>query len=107
MDYGIVAKVKKTLAEIRLCANIAAATDMPEKQVAAILEALTSEIRKSLGNKGAGVITIPGLVRIEKKTVPARPAQTGVSNPLTQMLLALIIVGVRYALRPPPKTDLR
>ena len=40
-----------------------------------------AEIQKSLGSKGAGAITIPGLVKIEKKQVPARPAQKGVPNP--------------------------
>ena len=54
---------------------------MPKKQVAAVLEALVAEIKKSLGSKGAGVITIPGLVKIEKKRVPARKAQKGVPNP--------------------------
>ncbi len=39
---------------------------MPKKQVAAVLEALAAEIKKSLGNKGAGVIAIPGLVKIER-----------------------------------------
>ena len=45
------------------------------------LDALAAEIEKSLGNKGAGVITIPGLVKIEKKQVPARKAEKGVPNP--------------------------
>ena len=72
---------KKPLTKTQILANIAAATDVPKKQVAAVLEALTAEIKKSLGAKGAGVITIPGLMKIEKKKVPARPAQKGVPNP--------------------------
>jgi nucleoid DNA-binding protein len=72
---------KKPLTKTELLANIAAATDVPKKEVAAVLEALASEIKKSLGNKGPGVIAIPGLVKIEKKRVPARAAQTGVPNP--------------------------
>jgi len=72
---------KKPLTKTELFANIAAATDVPKKQVAAVIEALAMEIKKSLGNKGAGVIAIPGLVKIEKKRVPARPAQKGVPNP--------------------------
>ena len=63
-----------------LYANIAAASDVPKKQVIAVLEALAAEIKASLGSKGAGVIAIPGLVKIEKKKVPARKAQTGVPN---------------------------
>ena len=72
---------KKPLTKSELMANIAAATDLPKKQVAAMLEALAAEVKKSLGSKGAGVIAIPGLVKIEKKRIPARPAQKGVPNP--------------------------
>jgi nucleoid DNA-binding protein len=72
---------KKPLTKTELMANIAAATDVPKKQVAAVLDALAAEIKTSLGNKGAGAITIPGLVKIEKKKVPARKAQKGVPNP--------------------------
>ena len=72
---------KKPLTKTELLANIAAATDVPKKEVAAVLEALANEIKKSLGNKGPGMIAIPGLVKIEKKRVPARSAQTGVPNP--------------------------
>ena len=46
-----------------------------------MLEALAAEIKKSLGNKGAGVIAIPGLVKIEKKKVPARAARRASRTP--------------------------
>ena len=72
---------KKPLTKTELLVNIAAAADVPKNQVAAVLDALAGEIRKSLSNEGAGSITLPGLVKIEKKTVPARPAQQGVPNP--------------------------
>jgi len=72
---------KKPVTKTELLANIAAATELTKKQVAAVLEALGVEIQKSLSNKGAGVITLPGLLKIEKKQVPARPAQKGVPNP--------------------------
>jgi nucleoid DNA-binding protein len=72
---------KKPLTKGQLLNSIADAADVPKKQVAAVLDALVAEIKKSLSNKGAGVIAIPGLVKIEKKKVPARPAQKGVPNP--------------------------
>ena len=72
---------KKPLTKTELMANIAAAANVSKKEVAAVLEALAAEIKKSLGNKGAGVIAIPGLVKIEKKKVPARKAEKGVPNP--------------------------
>ncbi|MGO8746419.1 MAG: HU family DNA-binding protein [Thermoguttaceae bacterium] len=71
----------KPLTKTELLASIAAATEVPKSQVAAVLEALGVEIQKSLSNKGAGTVTIPGLVKIEKKKVPARKAEKGVPNP--------------------------
>ncbi len=75
------AAAKKPLTKTELLTNIAAAADVPKKEVAAVLDALADEIKKSLSGKGAGVIAIPGLVKIEKKKVPARAAQKGVPNP--------------------------
>ena len=75
------AAAKKPLTKSEILANIAAATDVPKKQVAAVLEALAAEIKKSLGSKGAGSIALPGLVKIEKKRIPARAAQKHVPNP--------------------------
>ena len=72
----------KPLTKTELLANIAAATAFPKPQVDAVLTALGGEIQKSLSNKGAGANAIPGLVKIEKKKVPARKAQKGVPNPL-------------------------
>ena len=54
---------------------------LPKQQVAAVLDALATEIQKSLGSKGAGAITLPGLLKVEKKQVPARKAEKGVPNP--------------------------
>ena len=75
------AAAKKPLSKTELLANLAVTTDLSKKQVAAVLEALAAEIKASLSNRGAGAITIPGLLKIEKKRIPARPAQMGVPNP--------------------------
>ncbi len=45
-----------------------------------------AEIKKSLASRGPGAIAIPGLVKIEKKKVPARPAQKNWLNPFTKEL---------------------
>lgn len=66
--------------------NIATATELNKKQVQAVLDALEAEIRNALSGKGPGIFQIPGLVKILKKKVPARPAQKGVKNPLTGQL---------------------
>ena len=54
---------------------------MTKKQVEDWFEALAVEIKRSLGRRGPGEFVIPGLLRIEKKKVPARPAKKGVPSP--------------------------
>jgi nucleoid DNA-binding protein len=59
--------------------NISEATELSKKDVAAVLEALSEEIKKSLSSRGPGMFAIPGLIKIEKKKVPARPARKNAS----------------------------
>jgi len=54
-------------------------TDLPRKQVNEVLDSLSTQISKSLNKRG--MFTLPGLVKIEKKRVPARPARRNVPNP--------------------------
>jgi nucleoid DNA-binding protein len=75
------AAAKKAPSKSEVTNNIAEETGLTKKQVASVLEALAGEIKKALGNKGPGVFAIPGLVKVEKKKVPARPAQKNVPNP--------------------------
>ena len=72
---------KKPPTKTQILTSIAEATGLTKKEVAAVFDALASEIRKNLGRGGAGAFTIPGLVKIGKKTVPARPARKNVPNP--------------------------
>jgi nucleoid DNA-binding protein len=74
---------KKAPTKTEILQSIAEATNLTKKEVAAVLDGLTEEIRKSLSNRGSGVFTLPGLVKIEKKKIPARPAQKDVKNPFT------------------------
>jgi nucleoid DNA-binding protein len=72
---------KKAPSKSEVTNNIAESTGLSKKEVGAVFDALASEIKKSLGNKGPGMFAIPGLVKIERKKVPARPAKKGVPNP--------------------------
>ena len=75
------AEVKKAPTKTEILNNIAEATELNKKQVGEVLDALSGEIKKALGPRGAGMFSIPGLIKIEKKKVPARPARKGVPNP--------------------------
>jgi len=69
----------KAATKTEILQNIAKATELSKRQVSAVLDSLTAEIKKGL--KGAGAFQIPALVKIEKRKVPARPAKKHVPNP--------------------------
>ena len=62
-----------------LTAAIAEDCELTKKQVTAVLESLATIIETSL--IGCGSFVLPGLLKVEKKEVPARPARMGVPNP--------------------------
>ncbi len=72
---------KKPMTKTQLLNAIGNETDLSRRAVSGVLDALSAQISKSLGRRGAGSFTLPGLVKIEKKTVPARKARKGVPNP--------------------------
>ena len=72
---------KKSMSKTQLVSNIADATELTKRDVNAVLDSLAGQIERSLGRRGPGVFTLPGLVKIEKRKVPARKARRGVPNP--------------------------
>lgn len=60
---------------------IAEQTDLTKKDVSKVLEALGSIIERDL-NKGPGVFTVPGLMKVKVVRKPAVPARKGI-NPFT------------------------
>jgi nucleoid DNA-binding protein len=67
----------KPLTKTEIMRSISETTGLQKKDVVAVMEALTDEIQKALKGQGIGVFSIPGLVKIERRKVPARPAQKG------------------------------
>ena len=64
----------------QVVAAVAGSTDLSKKQVGAVLEALTGQMKKSL--KGVGVFTLPGVCKMRVVKKPATKAREGV-NPFT------------------------
>jgi len=75
---------KKAPSKTELLNSIAEATQLSKKEVSAVLDALGEEIKKSLSSKGPGVFAIPGLVKIEKRKVPAKPARKNAPDPFNK-----------------------
>lgn len=75
------AKMTKPLSKTELMSGIAAETGLAKKEVAGVFEALEKNMQRSLGKAGCGAFILPGLLKVEKKRVPAKPARTNVPNP--------------------------
>ncbi|GHS92100.1 DNA-binding protein [Planctomycetales bacterium] len=75
------AKAEKPLSKTELLAAIAEETELTKKDVDKVLDALGENIKKSLGKNGSGKFVLPGLVKIEKINIPAKPARKHVPNP--------------------------
>ncbi len=73
------AEARKPPTKTEILMTLAERTHLEKSQVAAVLDGLAELIKQNLD--GPGSFTIPGLIKIDKKHVPAKPAQTGVPNP--------------------------
>lgn len=76
------AAAKKAPTKSEIFASIAEATELSKKQVSAVFDALGVEIEKSLGKRGPGAFTVPGLCKIVVQRKPATKERKGI-NPFT------------------------
>lgn len=72
---------KKPLTKTQIILAIAEATALSKRDVTKVLDQLSVLIESSLSSKGAGSFTLPGLIKIEKKRVPAQAEKKNVPNP--------------------------
>lgn len=73
---------KKAPSKTEVLNAIAEATQLSKKDVMAVLDALTEEIRKALAKKGPGQFTIPNVAKIRVVVKPATGPRKG-RNPAT------------------------
>lgn len=72
----------KPMSKTEVVSGIADATGLTKKQVSSVLEAMAGQMKKSLGRRGPGVYTVPGLMKLTVVRKPATKARRGV-NPFT------------------------
>ncbi|WP_437186653.1 HU family DNA-binding protein [Planctomicrobium sp. SH668] len=72
----------KPLTKTQILSELSERTGIAKKDVAEVMEKLEGLIEESLGKKGAGVFTLPGLLKIAIKQKKATPARVG-RNPQT------------------------
>ncbi len=78
-----VANAKKPPTKSEIYTRIAEDTGLTKKDVSAVFDSLSTQIKKNLGGRnGPGVFTIPGLLKMRVVKKPATKARKGV-NPFT------------------------
>ncbi|MCB1098402.1 MAG: HU family DNA-binding protein [Verrucomicrobiales bacterium] len=70
------AETKKPPTKSEILESISTTTGLTRKDVSSVLDALSAEIAKAVGKKGAGSFTLPGLCKIQVQRKPATKAAT-------------------------------
>jgi nucleoid DNA-binding protein len=82
-QFYMAASTNKPPTKSEIYAKIVADTGLTRKDVAAVFDSLSGQIKNSLGGRGApGTFTLPGLLKMRVVKKPARKARKGV-NPFT------------------------
>ena len=76
------AAAKKALTKSQIIAELSESTELSKKEIAGVFDSMSALIGKSLGRRGAGTFTVPGLMKIRVVRKPATKARKGI-NPFT------------------------
>lgn len=71
----------KSMTKSEFYAQIATKTDLSKKQVAAVFDAIAAIVKAEF--KAGRPLTLPGLVKMTLRRMPAKPARPGI-NPFTK-----------------------
>jgi nucleoid DNA-binding protein len=94
--------VKDTLTKSALINLIAEENDLPRKTAVGVFDTLEKTLLGSIHPRGVGEFTLPGLLKVTLRKVPARKAGTLVRNPATGEMVkgAAKPASVRVRIRP-------
>ncbi|VTZ26950.1 Nucleoid DNA-binding protein [Methylocella tundrae] len=93
--------VKETFTKSALINLVATQNDLPRKTAAAVYATLEAVFLGSVHPRGVGEFTLPGLLKVSLRKVPARRAGTLVRNPATGEMIkgAAKPASVRVSIR--------
>jgi len=100
------AAAAKPLTKSQLFTALAETTELSKKQVADVFDALGYQIKSGLGKKGAGVFTVPGLLKLKVIRKPATKARPGV-NPFTGEQITIKAKPARNVVKATPLKALK
>jgi nucleoid DNA-binding protein len=96
----------KPMTKSEIVSGIADATGLTKKDVGSVFEAMADQIKKSLGKKGSGAYTVPGLMKLVVQRKPATKARKGI-NPFTREETVFKAKPARNAVKIRPLKNLK
>jgi len=99
---AVVRPIKQKLTKSALVTMLAEQNELTRKQVSDILSSLECVMHGCVHPNGSGEFTLPGLMKLTLRKVPARKAGTLIRNPATgeMMKAAAKPASVRVKIRP-------
>jgi len=76
-----VKSIKEKYTKTAMLNRISEDTELSRKQVASVFESLETIINGHIKKNGCGEFTLPGLLKIKTRKIPARKAKKNVPNP--------------------------
>jgi len=76
-----VKSIKEKYTKTQMLNQIAEETELSRKQVASVFDSLEAIINGHIKKNGCGEFTLPGLLKIKTRKIPARKAKKNVPNP--------------------------
>ena len=73
--------IKEKYTKTQMLNQIAEETELSRKQVASVFDSLEEIIHGHIRKTGCGEFTLPGLLKIKTRKIPARKAKKNVPNP--------------------------
>ena len=73
--------IKEKYTKTQILNQISEETELSRKQVAGVLDSLEGIINGHIKKTGCGEFTLPGLLKIKTRKIPARKAKKNVPNP--------------------------
>ena len=70
----------KPMTKSEIVSGIADSAGLTKKEVTSVFEAQAAQIKKSLGRKGPGAYTVPGLMKLVVQRKPANKARKGINT---------------------------
>ena len=96
----------KPMTKSEIVSGIADATGLTKKDVGSVFEAMADQIKKSLGKRGSGAYTVPGLMKLVVQRKPATKARKGI-NPFTREETVFKAKPARNAVKVRPLKNLK